>query len=301
MKKGDLDPSNESSKKCISRRRIRKVRRLLKTEPKPTKEIKNKKNIKFTAYSLALIILFVVLLKNEEFRKELKRLAMNQFQLYLHGRENYCDEPFEHWHISNTLNNRIIGQDDALENINIVLQQHERISAMAFVGTSGIGKTLALNLIQEHFQWHLNVRQYIWSSIDPPGHQFTELLKLIKGLTTCGQNAIFIDNIPMKFIHIIDEFNQKLLNHCNENHIKLIVIYVFQISNAIEAIEPVQLDKVKTIRFRQFNSDDIHNCITMESDRLKIDIQPNQIDELLQDIDAKRHGCKLIAAKIVRL
>lgn len=291
-------PSNESSKNRVPRRKIRKLRRLLRPEPKTPK--RTYRRLKIIGIPLVIALLFVILLKNERFREELKRLAMNQFQLYLHGRENYCDETFEHWHVSNALHHRIVGQEDALKEIDSALQQHESITALALVGTQGVGKTLTLNLIQEKFQWHLNIQQYIWSLIESPENQLNSLLKLMNGLTTCGQNGIFIDGIPMKSVNIIEEFNQKLLTHSKQNNIKIIVFYVIQISNAIEANEPLQLDKVKTIRFRQFDSDDIRNCINMESERLKMGIKPKHIDEILEDIDAKRHGCKLVAAKIAR-
>lgn len=291
-------PSDESSKNRVPRRKIRKLRRLLRPEPKTPK--RTHRRLKIIGIPLVIALLFVILLKNERFREELKRLAMNQFQLYLHGRENYCDETFEHWHVSNALHHRIVGQEDALKEIDSALQQHESITALALVGTQGVGKTLTLNLIQEKFQWHLNIQQYIWSLIESPENQLNSLLKLMNGLTTCGQNGIFIDGIPMKSVNIIEEFNQKLLTHSKQNNIKIIVFYVIQISNAIEANEPLQLDKVKTIRFRQFDSDDIRNCINMESERLKMGIKPKHIDEILEDIDAKRHGCKLVAAKIAR-
>lgn len=291
-------PSDESSKNRVPRRKIRKLRRLLRPEPKTPK--RTYRRLKIIGIPLVIALLFVILLKNERFREELKRLAMNQFQLYLHGRENYCDETFEHWHVSNALHHRIVGQEDALKEIDSALQQHESITALALVGTQGVGKTLTLNLIQLKFQWHLNIQQYIWSLIESPENQLNSLLKLMNGLTTCGQNGIFIDGIPMKSVNIIEEFNQKLLTHSKQNNIKIIVFYVIQISNAIEANEPLQLDKVKTIRFRQFDSDDIRNCINMESERLKMGIKPKHIDEILEDIDAKRHGCKLVAAKIAR-
>ena len=220
--------------------------------------------------------------------------------MYLHGRENYCDEPFEHWHIANALQHRIIGQDAALESIDLALQQHESITALAFVGTSGVGKSLTLNLIQENFQWHLNIRQYIWSLIDSPEKQLDHLLTIINDLTTCGQNGIFIDSIPMKHVDTIAKFNKKLIDHATENNIKLLVIYAFQTKNPFEASQPVPIDGVKSIIFRQFDSNDIHNCIDMESERLKITLPSTQLNDLLADIDAKRHGCKHVAARIAR-
>lgn len=217
------------------------------------------------------------------------------------GRENYCDEPFEHWHISNKLHHRIVGQDAALADIDLTLQHHDKITAMAFVGTQGVGKTLALNQIQEQFQWHLNMQQYIFSLIESPFTQLMNLLKLLNGLTTCGQNGLFIDGIPLKHVHIIDEFHQKLVAYSNENNIKVIVTYVVQITKPSDATALTLPNGVKMINFRAFDSNDLLNCINMEIERLNLTIKPQQIDEILNEIDPKRNGCKLIAAKLARL
>lgn len=227
-------------------------------------------------------------------------LTEHLFRMFT-GRENYCEEPFEHWHISNKLHHRIVGQDVALDEIDLALQQHTQITALTFSGTQGVGKTLALNLIQEQFQWHLNIQQYIWSLIESPYMQLMQLLKILDGLTKCGQNGLFIDGIPLKSVHIIDEFHQKLITYCNENHIKIIVIYVIQIRVASDANSLVHLiNNVQIINFRQLNSDDLRNCINMESERLNITIKPKQIEKMLNEIDPKRNGCKLIAAKLAQ-
>ncbi|XP_055299304.1 uncharacterized protein LOC129566931 [Sitodiplosis mosellana] len=296
--KKSTDSAEASTKRAnyYLRTRRKKLRSLVSIESSPSK-----KSNKYLVLSGIILIGFIVFVwKNEQFRDELKHVAMNQFQMYLHGRENYCDEPFEHWHIANVLQHRIIGQETVLESIDQALEQHESITALAFIGTQGVGKTLTLNLIQEHFQWHLNIQQYIWSLIQSPEKQLDYLLRIINGLTTCGQNGIFIDSIPIKHVETIAAFNAKLFAHAKENNIKLVVIYAFQTNNPIIASQPVPIDGVKSIIFRQFDSNDIHNCITMESERLKITLPPAQLNDLLEDIDAKRHGCKHVASRIAR-
>lgn len=312
--------------KSVPKRRIRKIRRLLRPAPEPVKKPRKCKIIVGILLTTIMCSLLAFVWQNEELRAHVKRLAMNQYQLYLHGmfdsevsvnffqkceqiktfclfltgRENYCDEPFEHWHISNKLHHRIVGQDAALTEIDSTLQHHDNITAMAFVGTQGVGKTLALNLIQEQFQWHLNIQQYVFSLIESPYTQLMKLMELLNGLSKCGQNGLFIDSIPLKSAHIIDEFHQKLMAYCNENHIKVIVIYVIQIAMPSDAVLLASSNKMKMINFRSFNSNDLRNCINMESERLNLTIKPHQIDEMLNEIDPKRNGCKLIAAKLAR-
>ncbi|XP_031623136.1 uncharacterized protein LOC116340667 [Contarinia nasturtii] len=292
------EPPSKRVKVHVTSRRRKGIRSLVSMEPNSPKE-SNKHVILFGI--LTVIFVFIgLLMRSEEFRKELKHVAMNQFQLYLHGRENYCNEPFEHWHISNAMHNRIIGQGAVLDKIDDALQQHENVTALAFIGTQGVGKTLCLNLIQNSFQWHLNMHQYIWSLIQSPDDQLKHLLRLIDSLSTCGMNGIFIDNVPLKYVGTINRFNQKLQAYSNKNHIKLLVIYVFQTNNPLDANEPLQIENVKSINFRRFNRNDIRICINMESDRLKLSITQDQIEELLNNIDAERHGCKHVAARIAR-
>lgn len=283
----------------IERKKIR-IRRLVKESKIQEPVKKSKKYLKFFGILAVILGFTVILWKNPWVREELKHVALNQYHLMIYGREHYCDEPFEHWHIANMLHHRIVGQENAVAELTETLQLHENFTAIGFVGTQGIGKTLTLNLIQDEFQWHLNIQQYIWSLIQAPRHQLENLMRLMNGLTTCGQNGIFVDNIPLKHVDIIDEFNRKLRNYSNQNHFKVIAIYVFQSDNPIETSQPLQLDNVKSINFRQFNSQDIRNCISMECERLKIAVTPNQMIELLTDIDAKRHGCKNVAARIAR-
>lgn len=274
------------------------IRRLVRPEKTPTQ--KSRTYLKIFGFAATVFCLIGVLWKNVQFREELKHLSMNQYQLYLHGRENYCDEPFEHWHIANVLHHQIIGQEAALDAIDLALRRHENTTAIALIGTQGVGKTSTLNLIKQNFQWHLNIQQYIWSLIESPENQLKRLLKMIDGLTTCGQNGIFVDSVPLKRADIIDKFHQQLLAYSNANRIKVIIFYVFQTNTVIEANDLQQMDNIEWIHFRQFNLDDVRNCINMESDRLSISITPEQIDELLTTVDVKRFGCKHIAAKIAR-
>lgn len=71
---------------------------------------------------------------------------------------------------------------------------------------------------------------------------------------------------------------------------------------ASDAVALKHLREVQLINFRQFHSDDLRNCIAMESERLNITVKPAQIDEILNNIiDPKRSGCKPIAAELARL
>lgn len=77
-----------NAKKTNPKRRIRKIRRLIRREPEPKPVEKSHKRKIIASILLATIIcsLTAHVWRNEEFREHIKRLAMNQFQLYLHGK-----------------------------------------------------------------------------------------------------------------------------------------------------------------------------------------------------------------------
>lgn len=74
--------------KSVPKRRIRKIRRLLRREPEPVKKSHKSKIIAGILLTTIVCLLTAFVWQNEEFREHVKRLAMNQFQLYLHGK--YC-------------------------------------------------------------------------------------------------------------------------------------------------------------------------------------------------------------------
>lgn len=72
--------------KSFPKRRIRKIRRLLRPAPEPVKKSHKWKFIVGLSLATIVCLVMAVVWRNEEFRGHVKRLAMNQYQLYLHGK-----------------------------------------------------------------------------------------------------------------------------------------------------------------------------------------------------------------------
>lgn len=277
-------------------RRIRKVRRLRK--PVDSQAPPKKSSIKTTIAVLLLASVAYFLSSNRYLVNEFKNLALNQYQLYLHGRIDYCKERFDSQRLMKALRRQIINQDVALNGIETSFLQHENMTALALLGPQGVGKTMTMNIVQNQFQWHLNVQQYIWSATDFHHNHIESLNDLLENLSTCGQNGIFIDNIPSNRVPDIKEFHTKLLKRCNEHHMKCIVFYVFQFPTG--PMTTYDFNTVKSINFRALNTKDVVECLEAESLRLKIELTPAQKAELLTSIDVDRNGCKTVAAKAAR-
>lgn len=72
--------------KSVPKRRIRKIRRLLRREPEPVKKSHKNKIVAGILIAIMACLMITFVWRNEEFREHVKRLSMNQFQLYLHGK-----------------------------------------------------------------------------------------------------------------------------------------------------------------------------------------------------------------------
>lgn len=287
---------DESPIEPVTQRRIRKIRRLQQPVEPPPPQRNSKKVVKIFIAALLLSIVVFFISTNQYLNNEFTNLALNQYQLYLHGRIDYCKEHFDSKRIMTTLRHQIINQDAALNRIEAAFLEHEKVTALAMLGPQGVGKTMTLNIIQNHFQWHLNIQQFVWSSFDSQQSQSKSLSDLIDSLSTCGQNGIFIDNIPTSSLPVIKQFHEKLVNRCNETRMKCIIIYVFQFDTW--PIDKFDFDEVKLVKYRSFDSKDLLDCLAAESARLKVELTPEQRDELLDSIDVERNGCKTVAAKI---
>lgn len=236
--------------------------------------------------------------KNGHIFVELKHLSMNQYQLYLYGRLNYCDESFVYENISTALRNRIVGQDNVIDKIQQILRTHETFTAIALYGAQGVGKTLTLNVIRENFQWHSNVQQYVWSLVHSKQSQLKSLLNIVDSLTLCGQNAIFIDNIPLNSVSIIEEFHQKLLQVCKQNHFGAFAVYVFNNNDDPDQHPTLQFENVSTIYFQNLSLNNLRKCIEIESRLLDVNLDEEQMNEIIASVDLERSGCKHVAAKV---
>lgn len=260
---------------------------------------KSKKFLKFVCLPIIISCFVYFAFKNRHVFNELKKLSMNQYQVYLHGRQNYCDENFEYHHISTALQSRIIGQETAIHKIEESLRLHDRFTALALVGGQGVGKTLTINLIQQHFQWHLNIQKYVWSLIHSKQSQLKTLLSFIDNLSECGQNGIFIDNIPLASIDIIEEFHERLQEAFDEQHFGAFIVYVFNV-DGVDQSRGVRrgMGNVPMIHFRNLDKANLEKCIEIECQRLDVTLTDEQLDELMTGIDFERNGCKTVAAKV---
>lgn len=284
----------------MSRKRIRRL--VPKTVVRQSKS--TVQSIWFGMKIILMLTLSVAVLTTMQYGniiEELRHLSLNQYHLYAHGRSNYCHERFDHINITRELRHRIGGQDSVINAIESSFERHQNHTAIALIGSQGVGKTLTLNVIDKEFQWRSNVHRYIWSSIESQQSQLKRLIDMLTKLSSCGQNAILIDNVLELDLQIIVAFQQILETYVQQHQVKVFIFVVIQ-SNTSNAIDEnsLQMANISSIRYRQFDSTDLRRCILIECERLNVKLSQSEIDEILQSIDAHQTGCKTVLAKISR-
>lgn len=259
-----------------------------------------------TKISLVLIVLVAILVNMQygDIIDELRHLSLNQYHLYVHGRSNYCQERFDYTNITQELRHRLGGQDNVISGIESTFEHHRNYTAIALIGTQGVGKTLTLNAIENSFQWHSNVWRYIWSSILSQQSQLKRLIGILHSINSCGQNAILIDNIIEHDLPIIAEFQHIFETYIQEHALKVFIFYVIQ-TNSPKTNDDVddhsiQMNNITSIYYRRFDVNDLMKCIFIECKRLNVKLNPTEIEEIVQNIDVQRIGCKTVLARISR-
>lgn len=239
---------------------------------------------------------------NKQFLEDLEHLSITQYYFYMHGRQNYCEERSEYGNITKILELQVYGQENAIRNVKRVFDEHVNISEIILYGPSGVGKTLTSNIIQNTFQWPSNVYQVLWSNVESKSTKLKRAAQILPKLSRCAQNAIFIDDAEENDVDVIKEFHENFVKYCETNDLKAFAFYVMRESNKIEKLFQFELgDKIHVVKYRSFNETDLLRCIEIESKRYNIKLGPTEVQEVIENVNVDRSGCKNVAAKISRL
>lgn len=231
-----------------------------------------------------------------------------QYNFHLYGKMDYCNQKFEPDTLTEPLKLHILNQSDALHQLTSTIENLDSVVSVALVGGSGVGKTLACNILQANFQWPNNVLYFIWSSIRSTSSQYYKIVNSIKKLSRkCGAHLVIIDNIDITYNKTIQELNDEIQKEFYESDNSILVVYVFNLASYsdedLKTLEEKRarlqnLRGITSINFRSFNRDDVEQCILLESVKLNVSLSNDEISEIFEYVDSSRSGCKLIHSKI---
>lgn len=244
-----------------------------------------------------------LIFSNKTFLEDLKQLSINQYYLYMHGRKHYCEERFDYEPITRALRSQLYGQEDAVREIEGALRAHENVTGIVLYGPQGVGKTLTASLIKDTFQWPSNIQQIFWSNVESKSNKLQRSIAMLSKLSSCAQNAIFIDDGEAADADIVREFHEILRSFCETKDLKTFAFYVIRKSDEIEnqKISLEAEDRINLAEYRNFREADLLNCIEIECRRFGIDLSPAEVTDVIESIRVEKSGCKNVAAKIKRL
>ncbi|CRL08621.1 CLUMA_CG021301, isoform A [Clunio marinus] len=229
----------------------------------------------------------------------------NNFNKIVHGDGKYCYRSIESEKIVEELKKNIVGQDDAISLIkaSLNLANREKIIQMAFIGGTGVGKSLASNIIVSNWKWKHNTVNFIFDinfNADLQGKEaFDDDLRIVTShLSDCGFNLIVIDDVDNESttINRIAKLDRSLHRLAKQNLYKIVFIVIFNKNpNSIELEEA--LNNFVIIDFHPFTKELLEKCIEFHEKMYKVKLSPIEIDELKM-INYTNFGCKTVAKKI---
>lgn len=242
--------------------------------------------------------------------KEFLKNYRNQYTEIVHGKNNYCDQKQQldtATLFARIKQNRILHQEQAMQQIEVALRNESDLNAIALVGPTGVGKTLFMGALQENFPWQENVHTYAWNTfVKDEAEKFHLIRILIENLSECGQNLLVIENLQACDLGVIAIINQLLMEANKKQHKRVVIFYVFNLNTMLtaEAYETQRdllqsLPDCQVINFKSFKQPELKDCIKREAEIENVTLRQQDYDEIVETIDPHKSGCKNVNAKVL--
>ncbi|KAH8276736.1 hypothetical protein KR044_002706 [Drosophila immigrans] len=259
--------------------------------------------------------------------KFMQRYA-SQYQAIVHNKLNYCDRSRSLQGAFSELRANVLNQELALSQLEQALANNQtEIQSIALVGSSGVGKTLTIRLLQEQFPWAENVQSLAWNDYDLDYDDKVReetVARMLQGMAHCGRNLLVIDNLtPMDkdYVSAINAMlaarndvafdssngNSSISGSGNNTELKqLSIIYVFNLNRLIDdelydlQLAALQhLPRTTVINYRNFDAADVERCMHHEAQIVGMRVDENNAEEIMRSADPKVSGCKTVRSKVL--
>ncbi|XP_034104029.1 uncharacterized protein LOC117567868 [Drosophila albomicans] len=243
----------------------------------------------------------------------------SQYQDIVHNKLNYCNRSRSLHDIFKEIRANVLNQDLAINQLEQVFVNQSSIQSIALIGSSGVGKTLTLRILLELYPWAENVQSLAWNDFDPTDDNTREqaVEDMLHNLAHCGRNLLVIDNLTPLDKDYVAAINAMLATRSdvafdsgdNNTHTDLkhlTIIYVFNLNRLLddelydlqrEAVQ--QLPKTTVINYRNFNLDDVEECMRHEAKIVGMRVDDKYAKEILLSADPKVSGCKTVRSKVL--
>lgn len=220
----------------------------------------------------------------------------HNYNKIVYGDEKYCYRKIDTNLINEKLLNEIVAQNDPLELIkgSLNLANNDDYIQMIFHGSTGVGKTLASDIIAKNYPNPTNVQKYIWKV-----HEFFNLQEIaISRLSKCGFNLIILDDLEINedSIDFLKQFEHQIRDEARRNSFRLVLLAIFK--NTLTDGIKEDLKNFVIIDFNPLTKDDFIKCIDIHLKLFNVTMNAQELEEL-KEIDYSSSGCKLISKKLI--
>lgn len=227
----------------------------------------------------------------------------NNYNKIVYGDERHCYRTIESsWSVSK-LKERVVGQDEALSLIegSLDLANREKIIQMAFVGGTGVGKTLSAEILTDLWRW--NVFSSIFDinfSMDLSGEAAykSDLEIVMSQMKNCGFNLIVIDDVDstIETIERIAKLERNLHRIAKLKLFKIVLVVIFKGEQDSSALQE-QLKDFVIIDFHPLTEESFKKCVEIHQKLHNVTLKPRELEELMM-INFNKTGCKTVAKKL---
>ncbi|XP_067637119.1 uncharacterized protein [Eurosta solidaginis] len=231
----------------------------------------------------------------------------NYYQI-IHGKPHYCDIELDTKFLFARIGeHQILHQQQALQQLEMVLRNQSHFRSIAFVGPSGVGKTMTANALETHFPWRENVHSYAWNThVEEEAQKIRMLRFYVEHLSDCGRNLLIIDNLAPCESEVVAILNQMIAAEDNAYRKHVIVIYIFHLNALLDSnlyqkqkYELQNLPDTTTIHFKALNKEELRECIQRETLTNNLTLNDADFNEIVDTIDVTTSGCKKVQAKVL--
>lgn len=217
----------------------------------------------------------------------------------------HCSHDIKPVQLRKSLSGKLYGQMKAIDALIEGFNTNERSKVLILYGSTGVGKTFATSILQEHLGPCSNVYHYTM-----PSFMDTFTTDFMVGLTLCKDTIVIIDDLSLKDNNIKDHIN-KLLAKSESLEKILTVLLIYNNCNhgidftrqcdeyfpakIIDDLKQIKTYK-KVIRFETLTEEHLLKCIETELGHRKV--TDNELKKILKNFDVTVDGCKGVHTKM---
>ncbi|XP_061504515.1 uncharacterized protein LOC4576107 [Anopheles gambiae] len=187
------------------------------------------------------------------------------------------------------------------------------LTCALFVGGTGVGKSLTASLLAKHYPYPANVLHVTGSEYSDERKRYAAfkatLFRIQRAALThgnCAHYLLVMDHVSLDGARLVTRICERLRAISKQYHLQLQMVFVFQAEAPRKLRQATLLaesiPEARLFEFRPIGSSELEECIRREADKLGMELDTVTggyvVQQVAKQINATRHGCKPVRAKL---